>query len=289
MQQLKTSIADCIVKHVTVGAFSSVEQLRHENAGLRQFEAQRALMMGIEIGERMTVVDAGEGLTRVERQIPTPLSELGHQIRKQYLNLGVYSSALIICAAAEALDRTIVVWVPHPRDRTALTVLRTFSIHGGDLGIHAPRHSRENAREVLHLRFYKSGDESNPNHEEWGAGRSGHFELLRPPVNGWATHFDGQGPNIDRFTPLRGPGNTKRGAKERPGSPGPAGVQGRGGRMRDSRTKVNADKGFGTESGGGTGNGNADAVKRKEAKAKRAQVGGQFNVPSASAWWIQGF
>ena len=111
-------------------------------------------------------------------------------IRNHYLNLGGCSSALIICAAPEAFNRTIVVWVPHPTDRTALTVLRISSTHGGDLGIHALKYSRENERKVIHLHFYKSGEEGNPNHKGWGAGRSGQFDLLHPPVNGWATHFD---------------------------------------------------------------------------------------------------
>lgn len=132
--------------------------------------------MGFDIAD--FTLEGGFSNRRNRRQ-NTLVSTFQRLLFNEFLDWGVYSSALIIDAAAEAINCTIVVWVAHPTDETALTVLRAHSTHGRHLAIHAPRH----AKGVIRLRFYNTGDELDSNVWEWGSGFSGHFQLLHEPIN----------------------------------------------------------------------------------------------------------
>ena len=219
---------------MTVGVATTVAELKSTTRrDLAQLQVERARFFGFDIQNYSLELDEAElaGLGRVnrrDRRRRSVVSDLVDPLHKQYLNFNVYSSLLMVAAAAEAIKCTIVVWVAHPTDRSALRVHRVQASHGGSLAIHSPR----GVAGIIHLRFYKSGDETNANVYAWGAGFGGHFEVIREPLNGWPVG------DADPFTPRRGPDHTKRGAK---GPPGPDGLTGHGGRrMKDSRTNVSS-------------------------------------------------
>lgn len=216
---LKTIIGDAITKHVTVGQVTSVRglgQLSATATPLRRIQVERAMWLGFETSHHAS------------------LEEYRRALSSQFLTLGRYMSTQVMGAVAEAINHTVVIWVAHPTDKTALIVHHLHSMQGGGLAIHSPR----NADGVIHLRFYKSGDQFDHNVFQWGAGHRGHFELLCKPVNGWPQLDLGQGGNIDRFTPRRGPHNQKRGAKTSPGATSPEPLAGKKSGMTDQRSKV---------------------------------------------------
>lgn len=193
---MKNVIGNAIIEHVTVGEATTIAELaRISKREMALLQVERARFLGFEVDE---LVCEGGFRNRVERTRKSLLADFAKHLQSEYLNWGVYSSVLIMGAAAEAIKRTIVVWVAHPSDPTALQVYRAHGAHGGTLAIHSPRSTDG----VIHLRFFKASDETNPDVSTWGAGFGRHFELLREPVNGWPQRNAGLHGNNDDFTPL---------------------------------------------------------------------------------------
>ena len=197
VQGLKKTIGDAVTKHVTVGQVTSVNQLKVMSATpteLRLLQVKRAAGMGFNISNHTA------------RGTKTTLAVFEQKLTTEFLNWGQYMSVHIMGAVAEAINHTIVVWVTHPKNKTALIVHHLYSMQGGGLAIHAPIH----AKGVIHLHFLDSANELDSDVFKWGAGNAGHFELLCEPVNGWPKG------KADTLTPRRGPQNQKRGAKGSP-------------------------------------------------------------------------
>lgn len=116
---LKDSIADAIVKHVTVGLVKTVAQLstmctQPDCRLLHLLEGARARSMGFDISD---------GFNNRKR-----LSVFDVQLQLAFLKDNLYMPLSIMGAVAEAVGTNIVVWVQHPQSGDRLVVHDAYQV-----------------------------------------------------------------------------------------------------------------------------------------------------------------